>query len=198
MGEKTVEQSIEEFLEEFEKTMRVGWGLADSTIVGRMRCARRLVNFLDGHPLEADKTDILDFLEEYDAQGMYKGIRVIYGRFFDTELASDIKIPTFNSINNSISDKDKIRETFYNLEDLDYRTAYLMWASSGLRRGELLEMSMEDIDKEKRMLTPNHDTSTKRSFISFYNEEAERLFDELGHVPNKNPDSYTKEIQESK
>lgn len=54
-------------MEEFEKTMKVAWVLADSTIVDRMRCANRLVDFLNGHPLKASYGDILDFLEKYPA-----------------------------------------------------------------------------------------------------------------------------------
>lgn len=48
----------DDFLEDFEDYCRIDRDLADSTVRERMRYARKLVNHLGGHPLEADKRDL--------------------------------------------------------------------------------------------------------------------------------------------
>lgn len=51
---------------------------------------------------------------------------------------------------------------------------FLLYATSGLRRQEILSLKPEDIDFQKRMITlNNHFGETKKSCCSFYNEEAE-------------------------
>jgi integrase len=49
----------------------------------------------------------------------------------------------------------------------------LLYATTGLRRDEILSLRPEDIDFDKHMITPNnHEGETKKSWVSFYNEEA--------------------------
>ena len=53
---------------------------------------------------------------------------------------------------------------------------YFLYATSGLRRQEILLLTPEDIDFEKRMITPsNHFGETKKSWVSVYNQEAEQM-----------------------
>jgi len=55
----------------------------------------------------------------------------------------------------------------------------MMYASSGLRKAEILSLTLDNIDFEKRMITPNNHTgNTKKSWVSFYNEEAEEVLNE--------------------
>ena len=48
-----------------------------------------------------------------------------------------------------------------------------MYASSGLRKNEIISLKLEDLDLDKRMIIPAiHTGYTKRSWIGFFNEEA--------------------------
>jgi integrase/recombinase XerD len=59
------------------------------------------------------------------------------------------------------------------------KALFLLYATSGLRRQEILSLKPEDVDFEKRMITPNnHLGETKKSWCSFYNEEAEEALNE--------------------
>ena len=59
------------------------------------------------------------------------------------------------------------------------KALFLLYATSGLRRQEILSLKPEDVDFEKRMITPNnHLGETKKSWCSFYNEEAEKALNE--------------------
>jgi len=61
---------------------------------------------------------------------------------------------------------------FYDALDEDYeRLAFLGFASTGLRRNELLEVRLSQIDQIDRAIMPNHQSTTKRSHITFYNQE---------------------------
>ena len=49
---------------------------------------------------------------------------------------------------------------------------FLFYASSGLRKGEVLGLTVDDVDFEKRMIVHNcHAGGNKRSYVSFYNRE---------------------------
>ncbi|RLF92549.1 hypothetical protein DRN52_07825, partial [Thermococci archaeon] len=51
---------------------------------------------------------------------------------------------------------------------------FLIYSTTGLRRKEILNLRVGDIDFEKRMIIPRESSSrTKRTWITFYNDEAE-------------------------
>jgi integrase len=59
------------------------------------------------------------------------------------------------------------------------KALFLMYAATGLRKMELLSLRKDDIDWEKRMIVPrNHSGETKRSWATFFNEEAEQVLKE--------------------
>jgi len=51
------------------------------------------------------------------------------------------------------------------------RAIYLFLATTGLRKGEVLKLTKEQINQDTRTVIPNHYTRTKRSGVTFYNEE---------------------------
>jgi integrase len=54
------------------------------------------------------------------------------------------------------------------------RALFLMYASTGLRKMELLSLRRADIDWARRVIVPsNHSGGTKRSWVTFFNAEAE-------------------------
>jgi len=66
-------------------------------------------------------------------------------------------------------------QKFYSCLDSSFAEAlFLFYASSGLRKGEVLSLNVEDIDLKKRMIIPNnHMGITKCSYLSFFNQETE-------------------------
>ena len=57
--------------------------------------------------------------------------------------------------------------------------AFLFTATSGLRSSELCQLTIDDIDEEKRMLVPNKESSTKETWLTFYNDEAAEAFEQF-------------------
>jgi len=72
-------------------------------------------------------------------------------------------------------------QTFYGCLDSSFAQAlFLFYASSGLRKGEVLSLNVEDIDFKKRMIIPNnHSGVTKCSYLSFFNRETEEALNRL-------------------
>ena len=61
------------------------------------------------------------------------------------------------------------------LPSLKYKIIFLALASSGLRISELLNAT---IDPDKRMIIPqSHEGGTKKSWVTFYNEETANLLE---------------------
>ncbi len=107
-----------------------------------------------------------DYLKAFIAYSRFLGVEPPKFRFSRMEPLLDPP-PT----------KGQLRE-FYEAIDVDYeRLAFLGFASTGLRRSELLEVRIPQIERANRAIVPGHRSSTKRSFISFYNSEFEELLD---------------------
>jgi len=71
---------------------------------------------------------------------------------------------------------DELRKFYEALETDRDRALFLLYATTGLRESELVNLERENIDFEKRMIIPNKlPNETKHTYVTFYNEEAERI-----------------------
>jgi integrase/recombinase XerD len=78
-----------------------------------------------------------------------------------------------------IVSREQVKGFYEYLETPKEKALFMLYATTGLRRDEILSLKPEDIDFEKRMITPNnHLGETKKSWVSFYNEEAEKALKE--------------------
>ncbi len=106
----------------------------------------------------------------------YLGTLKVYFRDFlqEPNLVAEFRFPRKNVIPKAgLPYKDQIRIFFKQLPSKRDKLIFLLLASSGLRLSELLSLRLSDIDLEKRMIVPQlHAGTTKRSWITFYNEEA--------------------------
>ena len=67
-----------------------------------------------------------------------------------------------------------------------------MFATTGLRKGEVLSLTLENLDMERRMIISNNhhrNESAKRSWVSFYNDEAEEALKK--YLAGKNKYNFT-------
>ena len=75
-----------------------------------------------------------------------------------------------------IVSKEDLRRFYKAIKSPKEKALFLLYATSGLRRQEILSLKPKDIDFEKRTITPNnHLGETKKSWCSFYNEEAKQV-----------------------
>ena len=170
----------DEFLDEFEQTCRVDWGQADSTVKEKMRYAEKLVDHLDGHPLTASKQELREFVSQYDDHNATKTVRVIYRRYFDSDIADSFKIQPSTPKPKKVPKKDELQQVYDALDSDPDRVAFLLLATSGMRRRELMELTPGDLEPEDRAIYPSTEDghTTKQQWVTFYNTEVEdRLLD---------------------
>ncbi|MGB9960247.1 MAG: tyrosine-type recombinase/integrase [Candidatus Bathyarchaeales archaeon] len=73
---------------------------------------------------------------------------------------------------------EKVKRFILAIDDVGVRCFAIFLASSGLRKGEVWSLRKKDVIPELRAIIPNsHKGRTKRSGITFYNEEAEEALD---------------------
>ena len=67
--------------------------------------------------------------------------------------------------------KMQLRKGFKGIEELRSKALYLFTATSGLRKGEILNLAKNQVNFDTRTVIPMHFTRKKRSGITFYNHE---------------------------
>jgi len=137
---------------------------------------------------EVTKNDLRDYLYKFKQDhapatvaGVLKTLKVFYRDFMDCpSLVDSFRFPHIPYKPKIAPTKDELQRFFDALDSEFSETLFLFYASSGLRKGEVLGLSEGDIDFEKRMVVPNgHTGDNKRSYVSFYNREAEEALERI-------------------
>jgi len=90
------------------------------------------------------------------------------------QLVSTFKFPRKTQNPKLIPGKEDLKRFYEALPTLRLKAYFLLTATSGLRKAEVLGLDVSDVDFKQRMLIPkNHIGATKHSWVTFYNEEAE-------------------------
>jgi integrase len=126
--------------------------------------------FLNNH--DFDTQEIRNYLASigngYTYNNYLKAF-IAYGRYIGIDI--NFKFTRVEPIIRVLPTKKELSE-FFNALGTDYeRLLFIGYACTGLRRNELLQLKLKDIDFNSHALYPNHISSTKRSYISFYNRE---------------------------
>jgi integrase len=129
--------------------------------------------------------DVREYLKNLKiSSAQYKNILMALKVFFRDflkapEVVASFKFPHQVFKPKQILNKEQIVQFYKNLETAKEKALFMLYATSGLRRDEVLSLRPEDIDFDNRMITPdNHEGETKKSWVSFYNVEAERALKE--------------------
>jgi len=137
-------------------------------------------NFLDSLECsEVSRETVRCYLKQIDGESKYRNILAAFKRFFrdfleKPELVSTFKFPAAQFKPKLVPCKDDLQKFFNCLDSELSEALFLFYASTGLRKNEVLSLTLKDIDFEKRMVVPKcHKGFTKSSYLSFYNEEAE-------------------------
>jgi integrase len=175
--------NLKDLENKFKDFCLVDLQLSKVTVRNHMYHLRRFFRWLEREKIDAINVEnIREFLKQfrdgnpYTYRNMLKALRRFFRDFLGMpELILSFKLPTCNSEIKRIPTKDELKRFYEEIENIWEKAIFLLIASSGLRRSEVLNLKLNEIDFEKRMLIPNHNSKTKRSYISFYNEEAENI-----------------------
>ena len=169
----------------FKEFCEVDLQLAKRTVGGHICLIRNFLDIVckDLNQIEAD--DIREYLSDLKKRfepKTYANNLCALKRFFRDflkrgNLVESFRFPTIAGGVIIIPTKTELQRFFYGLPTNRDKAMFLFYATSGLRRKEILSLKHEDVDFKRRMLMPSktHETNTiKKSYISFYNEEAEQ------------------------
>ncbi len=120
-------------------------------------------------------------IKESMAPSTYKNILASLKRFYRDflgiqNLVNTFKFPELNFKPIKVPNKAELQAFYKALETPRARALFLIYATSGLRKSEILNLNrFKDIDFRNRMLVPNKKSNqSKHVSVSFYNQEAER------------------------
>ena len=144
---------------------------------------KKLLKFLNKSTVDISRDDLRLFLKSMNghSRSHYKNglmaLKVFFRDFLQKpDLVSSFKFPHRVFKPKQIVTKEQIRTFYGALETSKEKALFLLYATSGLRRQEIFTLTFDDVDFEKRMITPsNHFGETKKSWVSFYNKEADQM-----------------------
>ena len=176
----------ETLLTRFREFLKVDLRRSDKTAYEHTYYIKEFLNALP-KPIETvTAEDIRQYLKGLSSisSAQYKNVLMALKVFFRDflkapETVSSFKFPHQVFKPKQIVSKEQLQQFYKCLETPKEKALFLLYATTGLRRDEILSLKLEDIDFEKRMITPdNHRGETKKSWVSFYNEEAEEALKE--------------------
>jgi len=177
---RTEGKSRKEVLSDYHKYARSVLDKSEATVKQHTRYIKRLLARSDRTPREIDEEDIIEYLESEKPmsrskhQNIVSALRVFFREYVETDVAENFKIPSVGPTPTKVPSKEGLQAFYRHLESTRLRAMFLVYATSGLRSGEVLDLKMGDVDLNRHMLTPKSRSETKRTWVSFYNEEAER------------------------
>lgn len=176
------EASVEEILADYENYARTVLNRGDTTLDQHRRYIGRLLRHAEEPPHAITEADIIGYLEseqpmsDSKKNNILSALRVFFREYLDRDVADEFEMPTTGPSPTHVPTKDELQTFYAAIERPKYRTIFLMYATSGLRSAELVELTMEDINEDMRMLVPDKQSEVKKTWASFYNEEAEATF----------------------
>jgi integrase len=173
-------------LRKFEDYLSIDRQLSPGTVKRHMVEIRKLFKHASFNPFEASRENIREYLKRFGSMSPYtyanvlKSLRIFYRDFLNRpEAVSGFRFPNrpFNPVR--VPTRKDLQSFYKRLDKPLHKALFLLYATTGLRQHEVLSLRLRDIDLEKRMIIPNGGTSrTKRTWITFFNEEAEKALKE--------------------
>jgi integrase len=173
-------------LRDFEEFCKVDLQLDHLTVKGHLGQIRRFLEAVKQDPSKVSDQDIRNYLAKFaDANSntyanVLKGLKVFFRDFMNMPQAvSSFRFPKRQIEFKTVPSREKLQRFYAALETPRDRALFLVYATSGLRRSEVLGLEIGDIDFKNRMIKPTKNQSrTKHTWISFFNAEAEKALRE--------------------
>ncbi|MEM2211316.1 MAG: tyrosine-type recombinase/integrase [Nitrososphaerales archaeon] len=127
-----------------------------------------------------------EYLKEHKRSGTYACIINAFRAFFRDflkrgGLVESFKLPRREYSPKIIPNLKDLQRFYEALPTINSKAAFLLYATTGLRRSEVLSLTFDDIDFKNRMVRPksHKGSKTKHVWVTFYNEEAEEVLKKI-------------------
>jgi integrase len=181
-------QPFPAMLKQFELYCSVDLQLSPVTVRDHSDGLRRVLRRMGKEYNKVTKDDFRAYLFRFKQDhapatvaGVIKTLKVFYRDFLGCpSLVDSFRFPHIPFKPKIVPSKDDLLKFFDALDSEFAEALFLFYASSGLRKSEVLGLTVGDVDFEKRMVVPHgHTGVNKRSYVSFYNREAEEALNKL-------------------
>ena len=182
---------FDKILSDFKEFCEIDLQLMDRTVNEHLKQVKKFLRALNKAPSSITVEDIRNYLSGYRERSpaTYANVIKSLRRFFRDfkrmgVLVESFRFPEKPPFRPKIVPKKEELRSFYKALSTDrQRAMFLMLATTGLRRHELLEVKLRDIDFEKRMILPQSDGNrTKRTWVTFFNQEAEQALENFINI----------------
>jgi len=191
--------SITDLLSNFERFCKVDRNLAPRTLShnnGYPWQVRRFLESIGKHPSQATAEDIRSYLIRFKTKSpstyanVLKALKIFFREFLKMpEVVESFKFPKRTYTPKTVPTKDDLRRFFDALENDRDKSIFLMYATSGLRRNELLTLAIDEFDLETRLIIPKNahqNGTTKNTWATCFNIEAQTYL--RRHLENRQTD----------
>jgi len=171
-------QEKEKLLFDFKTFCMVDLQLTQETAKGHKAQIKRLLKWLNGQPLTQyvirDYLSIFNHMSRSTYANVLKSLKVFCRDYLrKPKLVESFKFPKKQFKPKSIPSKKELQQFFDAIDSVKEKTLFLLYASSGLRRREILTLRIKDIDFNNCMIKPkSHEGRTKLAWVSFFNPKA--------------------------
>ena len=174
-------------VEDFKTFLAIDLRLNCITVQGHIFQVKRFQRWLIKNRVNEVSRDVLrSYLREYADSSAFtysnvvKSLRRLFRDFLGMpDLVGTFRLPKKPLVPKSIPSRSDLQKFYEALDSKIGKALFLVYASSGLRKREVLSLKRSDVDFSKRMIVPNcHDGETKHSYLSFFNEETEKALRE--------------------
>jgi len=106
-----------------------------------------------------------------------KSLKVFFRDYLEApNVVQSFRFPKKTFAPKPVPNKEELIRFYDELVQPMAKTMFLMYATTGLRRNEVLQLKLRNINPDMRMVTPQSTSSTtKFTWITFYNNETEKL-----------------------
>jgi len=164
-------------IESIRKFLMVDRQLTPRTVQSHIALLKKFLEDYDG--AELTKEDVQDYLSKFNNSSTYRNnlsMLKVYLRDYEKhpELVEGFRFPRVQFSPKSTPSKQTLQRFYLAIKQPKDRAMFLMFATSGLRRHEVLDLRAEDIDIDRRTIQPKAASvgATKHTWVSFFNEEA--------------------------
>jgi len=159
---------------------------AETTAKDKVYYISKFFNEVRLNPKDVRVEDVRHYLRNLDCScHVYKNLlgalRVFFRDFMHLpEVVESFKFPRAPFKPKIVPTRKEIQRFFGAIDSKLGEALFLFYASSGLRKSEVLGLTKNSIDFEKRMIIPaGHSGGTKSSYVSFYNIETEQALNKI-------------------
>jgi len=173
--------SYDKTLKDFSLFATIDLQLSRSTIKTYRSSLR---TFLKTVKTPISENTIRHFLSNYSQEHpnkstystMLKALKCYFKKYLKSDITDSFRFPKAIYIPKRVPTKEQLQEFYKTLPTLKERSLFLHYATSGLRKSEILWIKLKDLDLNRRMLIPDvHSGNTKKSWIGFFNEELRKF-----------------------